>query len=75
MRMEDCLEGDGVSVATAATPASGAFNSFTGILLDSINYSLSYPNFVRGPLLDDMRLLLFVLINVNVGVVVQRFKR
>ena len=45
------IEGDGVSVATAATPASGAFNSFTGILLDSINYSLSYPNSVRGPLL------------------------
>ena len=33
-------EGDGVSAATTATPASCACNSFSGILLDSINYSL-----------------------------------
>ena len=33
-------KGDGVSVAT---PAFGAFSSFSGILLDSINYSFLWP--------------------------------
>ena len=33
-------EGDGASTVTAATPSFGACNSFSGILSDSINYSL-----------------------------------
>ena len=36
-------KGDGVSAATVATPAFGAFSSFSDILLDSINYSFLWP--------------------------------
>ena len=36
-------KGDGVSATTIATTDSGAFSSFTGSLLDSINYSFLWP--------------------------------